>query len=151
MPDFAFYSTDIAPTTDPAAASPAPATLVVFPRDPIMGDGEFDESPGDTGRGSRHRTLGGMVVQDFGTVTGDGAIYIADKKVLVENGFIADMRWLHDTVDGEYYFTEGVRVWKVRFTRPNGFKYWRHLLFKIRENADVYSYEINLYVISKEI
>ncbi len=151
MPSFAIYSTDISPTVDPASANPAPATLVVFPQDPVLGDGEYDEARGDTGRGSSHRTLGGVVAQDFGTVAGDGAIYIADKKVLIEDSFISDMRWLHDTVDGQYYFTDGVRVWKVRFTRPNGFKSWRHLLFKIRENVDVYSYEINLSVVSKEI
>lgn len=151
MAQFAFYSTDIAPTTDPAAANPAPATLVVFPQDPIFGDAEFDEARGNTGRGSHMRTLGGMVVQDFGTLAGDGELYITDRKVLVEGTFISDMQALHDTVDGEFYFTEGVRVWKIRFARPGGFKAWRDLLFKIREDVDVWSYEINLLVISKEI
>jgi len=148
---FAIYSTDIDPTTDPASANPAPATLVVFPQDPIFGDAEFDEERGAAGRGSHMRTLGGVVVQDFGPQEKDGAIYIADRRVLVEGTFIADMRALHDTVDGEYYFTEGLRVWKVRFARPDGFRAWRDLLFKIREAVDVWSYEINLLVVAREI
>ena len=151
MPDFCLYSTDIAATTDPAGASPAPAILVPFARDPLLGDGEFDESAGDTGRGSRFKTLGGVVCQDFGVQAGDGRIFIADKKVLVDGSFIADMRAIHAAVDAEYFFTDGLRVWKVRFARPAGFKAWRHLLFKVRENANVYSYEINLDVISREI
>ena len=53
-------------------------------------------------------------------------------------------------LDGEYYFTDGHNVWTVRFLRPDGFRYWRNLLFAAH-GTDIFSYEINLIIVSKEI
>lgn len=145
---FCIYSTDITATLDPQNANPAPATLVVFDQDPIFGD--YDTAAGYRGRGSKIETLGGVVLQDFGVVEKDGQIRIAEENVLVTN-MITDIDALFVVIDGEYFFTDVVNCWKVRFSRPDGFKYRQNLLFKIRENIDVFSYEILFNVIFKEI
>jgi len=149
MPDFAFYSKDIAPTTDPANASPPPATLVVLDQPPILGDGAYDFHAGEVGRGSVIRTMGGVVVQDFGVVEGDGRIVFSESDAL-SGATVAALKTLHETVDGEYYFTDGYGVWTVRFARPRGFTYRRNL-FWAHQGHEVYSYEINLIVLSREI
>jgi hypothetical protein len=147
--DFAFYSTEISPTTDPANADPAPATLVVLDQPPILPGGEYNFDAGEMGRGSVIQTLGGVVVQDFGVVEGDGRIYFSEFDALSASTVTA-MKTIHETVDGEYYFTDGFSVWKVRFRRPNGFKY-RKNLFWAQHGENIYSYEINLIVVSQEI
>lgn len=148
---FCIYSTDIAATLDPQNADPAPATLVVFEQDPIFG--EYDQAAGSTGRGSKFETLGDVVFQDFGVVEKDGQIRIAEENVPMAAGstFIADVETLHAAVATDYYFTDGVACWKVRFARPGGFVYRQNLFFKIKENLDVFSYEILFDVVNKEI
>ena len=146
--DFAFYSTEIDPTVDPANADPAPATLVVMDQPPIFGTYDFDA--GSTGRGSVHKTLGGNVVQDFGVVESDGRISFSETDVYMSSTNVAAIKAIHDVVDGQYYFTDGFNVWTVQFLRPNGFKY-RKNLFWAQHSKDVCSYEINLIVISKEV
>jgi len=139
---FAIYSTDIDPTTDPENASPAPADLVVLDQDPIYG--EYDEQAGSEGRGSVHQTFGGVVVQDFGAVNGDGRIRISDRDAISDATVLA-LRELHDTAGGEYYFTDGMDIYKVKFARPDGFKAWKNLLFAAK-GYTVYSYELNLII-----
>jgi hypothetical protein len=145
MPDFAFYSTDIDPTVDPANASPAPATLVVLDQPPIFG--EYDFEAGSVGRGSVHPTLGGQVVQDFGVFDVDGRITFSDTDAL-SSDTVDDLQALWQPVAGEYYFTDGYNIWKVRFPRPDGFKARRNLLFS-HHGQDVFSYEIALIVVAK--
>ena len=147
MPDFAFYSTDISPTTDPANAAPAPAILVVLDQPPIFG--QYDEKAGSVGRGCVIPTLGGNVIQDFGVLEGDGRIRIAESDALSAST-VSSLQTLFETVDGEYYFTDGYSVWKIRFARPNGFKAWRNL-FWAHHGTNIFSYEINLIVVSKEV
>ncbi|MBW1778759.1 MAG: hypothetical protein JRJ54_14385 [Deltaproteobacteria bacterium] len=148
---FCIYSTDITATLDPQNADPAPATLVVFEQDPLFG--EYDQAAGTLGRGSKFETLGDVVFQDFGVVEKDGQIRIAEDNVPMSAGstFIADVKTLHAAVNTEYFFTDGVNCWRVRFARPGGFVYRRNLLFKIKESLDVFSYEILFDVVSKEI
>ena len=146
MADFAFYSTEIDPTTDPASADPAPETLVVLDQVPILGDGLYDLHGGETGRGSVHRTLGGVVVQDFGIVNGDRRIFFSDSDAL-SSETVADLKAIHETIDGEYYFTDGFDIWRVRFLRPGGFVYRRNL-FWAQHGQEIYSYEINLMVVA---
>lgn len=145
MPDFAFYSTDIDPTTDPANAVPAPVTLVVLDQPPVFGDYDFEA--GDIGRGSVIPTLGGQVIQDFGVYDVDGRIVFSDTDAL-SAGIADDLRALWAAVDGEYYFTDGYGIWKVRFARPDGFKARRNLLWAYH-GEDVFSYEIALIVLEK--
>ena len=145
---FCIYSTEIAATLDPQNANPAPATLVVFDQDPIFGD--YDTAGGFRGRGSKIETLGGVVLQDFGVVEKDAQIRIAEENVLVVN-MITGIEALFVVIDGEYLFTDGVNCWTVRFARPDGFTYRQNLFFKIREDVDVFSYEILFNVMAKEI
>jgi len=144
MADFAFYSTDIDPTTDPANADPAPETLVVLDQVPILGDAHYDLMAVETGRGSVIPTLGGVVIQDFGVVDGDQRISFSDSDALGAET-VADLRTIHETVDGEYFFTDGYDIWRVRFARPGGFRYRRNLFWAAHGKA-IYSYEINLIV-----
>jgi hypothetical protein len=149
MADFAFYSTDITPTTDPANADPAPATLVVLDQPPILGDGTYDLQAGEVGRGSVIPTLGSAVIQDFGVVELDGRISFSDSNALTAS-VVSSLKAIHEVVDGEYYFTDGFNVWTIRFLRPGGFIY-RQNLFWAQHGQEIYSYEINLIVISQEI
>lgn len=149
MADFAFYSMDIDPTTDPANADPAPETLVVLDQVPILGDGQYDLQAGEIGRGSVIQTLSGVVIQDFGVVDGDQRISFSDSDAL-DSATVTDLKTLHETIDGEYYFTDGFNVWTVRFARPGGFICQRNL-FWAQHDEEIYSYEINLIVVSKEI
>lgn len=144
MPDFAIYSTDIDPTTDPANADPAPETLVVLDQVPILGNGQYDLMSGEIGRGSVSRTLGGVVVQDFGVVDGDQRISFSDADALGA-ATVAALKTIHETVGGEYYFTDGFNIWTVQFARPGGFVYRRNL-FWAQHGQEIYSYEINLVV-----
>ena len=146
MADFAFYSTDIAATTDPANADPAPATLVVFDQPPIFG--EYEEPGGSRVRGSVIPTLGGVQVQDFGAHVTDGRIRIAEQNALYE-ATVSALHTIHQA-GAEYFFTDGFNVWRVKFSRPNGFMAWKNLFWK-QHGIAVYSYEINLVVLAEEI
>jgi hypothetical protein len=149
VPDFAFYSKEIAATTDPATADPAPSSLVVLDQPPLFG--AYDLASGEVGRGAVFPTLGGAVVQDFGVFNEDLRLSFSDAaydSVGLSSATVAALKILHDAVDGEYYFTDGYDIWLVRFARPNGFKYRRDLLWAAH-GEDAWSYEINLVVVSK--
>jgi len=60
---------------------------------------------------------------------------------------VADLRTIHETADGEYFFTDGYDIWRVRFARPGGFIYRRNL-FWAQHNQEIYNYEINLIVMA---
>lgn len=147
--DFAFYSTEIDPTADPATADPAPTTLVVLDQPPIMGDGQYNLQEVGPRRGSVHKTLGGAVVQDFGVVEKGEVISFSESDALSQS-VVDDLKTIHAVVDGQYYFTDGFRVWTVQFAPFNGF-IPRLNLFWAQHDVNIYSYEINLIVISKEI
>ncbi len=146
--DFYFYSTERGASLTPAALDPAPATLVKLDQPPIFGNYDFDA--GNTGRGSVIPTLGGNVIQDFGVVVSDGRISFSETDANISATNIAAIKAIHDVVDGQYYFTDGFRAWKVQFVRPNGLKYRKNLFWE-QHGQDVYSYEINLIVIEKTI
>lgn len=143
--DFAFYSTEIQPTVSPATASPAPATLVVLDQPPIFGTYDFDA--GEVGRGSVIPTLGGNVIQDFGVIEGDGRISFSETDALTTETVNA-LKAIHRVVDGEYFFTDGFQIWRVRFARPNGFKA-RKNLFWAQHGESIYSYEVNLIIVAE--
>ena len=95
-------------------------------------------------------TLGGNVIQDFGVVVSDGRIAFSETDAPFSVANIAAIKAIHDVIDGQYYFTDGFRVWKVRFLPTNGFKYRKNLFWE-QYGQDVYSYEVNLIVIEKSI
>jgi len=145
MTEFAFYSIDIEPTTDPAGADPAPSTLVVLDQPPIFGD--YNLHGGEVGRGTVIATMGGAVVQDFGVFSADERISFSEADALSPDTVDA-LKAIHETVDGEYCFTDGFDIWQVKFVRPGGFKYWRNL-FWAHHGTDIFSYEINLVVTAR--
>lgn len=145
---FRIYSTDIVPTVDPDNASPAPATLIVFDQDPLYG--EYDSDNIDLARGCVIRTMGGVVVQDFGVVVSDGVISFSDVDAL-EADTVTALRAAYETVDGQYYFTDGYECWKIQFSRnPAGFKVRRNILAAWHD-THLFSYEIRMIVVGKEI
>jgi len=149
MPDkFRIYSTEIDATLDPDNAEPAPATLIVFDQDPIHANYNPVGSAQD--RGSAIRTLGGVVVQDFGVNIQDETISFSEANAISQS-VVTALKTAYETVDGQWYFTDGYECWKVQFSRtPRGFKSWRSLLFSYH-SQHYFSYEIHLIVISKEI
>jgi len=149
MPDkFRIYSTEIVATLDPDNASPLPATLIVFDQDPIHGS--YNPVGSGQDRGSVIRTLGGAVIQDFGAKIKDETISFSEVNALSAS-VVAALKTAYETVNGQWFFTDGYECWKVQFSRsPRGFRAWRSLLFSYHAQH-VFSYEIQLLVISKEI
>lgn len=147
---FHLYSTEVTPTTNPQGESPAPLTLIQWDRDPSLGNlGEYSEAEGDTQRGSNHKTLGGTVYQDFGTFESDQSISMSDDSSMSQV-VKAALQTAYETKDGQFYFTDGYKVWKVRFLKPGGFKKRRNLSFAYFGKT-LYSYEINFLVVTEEV
>lgn len=145
---FRLYSTEITATLDPDNADPAPATLIAFDQDPLYGD--YDPDGSDQDRGSVIRTLGGVVIQDFGVVESDGIITISDTDAL-ESVTVTALKTAYETVNGQYCFTDGYECWKVQFSRnPKGLKVFRNILAAYHSTT-LFSYEIQLLVVNKEI
>jgi hypothetical protein len=140
---FAIYSSDIAATTDPWTASPAPALLIDLAEEPLLQ--EYDLNVGSKGRGIRLQTLGGAVDQDFGVVVPDQVIRLAAQNVPLDAVTVEDLEDAFAAVDTQYYFTDTLNVWKCKFVKPDGFKAWRNMLMAAN-GEDVFSYEILLKV-----
>jgi hypothetical protein len=138
--EFAFYSTDIDPTTDPAEASPPPDTLIQLDQDPIFEPATYDPTEGPAGRGSVLRTLGGAVVQQFDAAIADRRIVFSDVDAL-NAATVAALQALYDA-GSEFYFTDGFDVWKCRF-EPGGLKYRRNMR-AAHHGLTRYAYEIRL-------
>lgn len=142
---FAFYSTEITATTDPRNANPQPAILVFFETDPMVpGKANYETEKQSSKRGSVFQTLGAIQVQSFGVVAGDRRIGISDVDALTQS-VVTSLDALYAS-DSQYYFTDGVKVWKVMFDFQNGFRKWMNVL-AATFFWPVYSYEINLIVI----
>ena len=148
MSKFRLFSTDIAATVTPDSVTPAPSTLIVFDQDPLHS--EYNPSGATQDRGSVIRTLGGNVIQDFGVVESDGLISFSDTDAL-SGTTVAALKTAYETVDGQWYFTDGYNCWKVQFSRnPIGFRSWRNLLFSYY-GTHMFSYEIQLLVVSEAV
>lgn len=145
---FAIFSTDRGASVSPLKLAPAQATLIDLGEDPLFGD--YDPNAGSNGRGSRITTLGGAVDQDFGVNIKDGRIHLAVQDSGLSSATLTALENACATVYGEFYFSDSVNCWKVRFARPDGLKAWRNLFWKAN-SKDVFSYELNLNVISKDI
>lgn len=146
--NFHIFSTDKGASVTPGTLNPAPTTLIDLGQDPIFGD--YDTNAGTKGRGSRITTLGGAVDQDFGLNVKDGRIHLAVQDSELSSATLTAMENACATVDGEFYFSDSVNCWKVRFARPDGLKAWRNLFWKAN-SKDVFSYELNLNIVSKDI
>jgi len=139
---FVIYTTDANPITVPESAS----SMVKLDDPPWAGD--YDNFGDATGRGSVHRTLGGVVVQDFGVLDSDRTIKIAGTDAL-RTSTVTLIDTMYRLKDAVYIFTDGYEFYRVRFSRnPAGFRYWRNLKFAEKARS-YYSYEINLIVVER--
>lgn len=148
---FAIFSTDIEATLDPwdEELDPAPELMIDFGEEPLFG--QYDPNAGSSGRGSRITTLGGAVDQDWGCFEEDGRIALSLTDVPLDASTASALRDAHAAIAGQYYFTDSISCWMVKFARPDGLKIHQNLFFKAAKNADVYSIELLLKIDSKEI
>jgi hypothetical protein len=140
---FVIFSTELGPMLDPQSSSVALTNMVVFDRDPIA-TGNYDPYAGSIMRGSVIPTLGGVVVQDFGTQVMDQRISFNDEASISKTTVDALIA-LEAVSSGEYYFTDGYDCFKVQFVRPLGFVYRRNLISSFFNKA-MFDYEIHLVV-----
>jgi hypothetical protein len=145
---FFLFSTDKGASLTPNTLSPAPTTLIDLGEDPLFG--EYNMAAGSIGRGARIPTLGGAVDQDFGTYDEDSKITLAVTDSPVAASIMADMDAAFAAVDTQYYWTDGVNCWKVKFEKPGGWQYRKNLLYAFHDE-DVFSYELQFKVDSKDI
>jgi len=145
---FFLFSTDKGASLAPDTLSPAPTTLIDLGEDPLSGD--YNIAAGSAGRGSRIPTLGGAVDQDFGVYDEDGKITLAVTDSPIAASVMADMDTAFAVVDAQYYWTDGQSCWKVKFEKPGGWQYRKNLFWAVQDE-DVFSYELQLKVDSKDI
>lgn len=126
-----------------------PATLIDLGEEPLFGD--YDPQAGSSGRGTRIPTLGGAVDQDFGSFASDGRIALALSDVPLDAETVSALESAYATVDGQYYFTDSVSCWKVKFAKPEGLRIRQNLLYQASAGVGVYSIELLLKIDSKEI
>lgn len=145
---FNIFSTEQGASLVPDDLATEPLTLIEFDEDPDTSNYEPDGN--DSDRGSVYQTLGGVVYQDFGVNEADGIISFSALNS-ISSATRSALKTAYETVDGEWYFTDGYNCWKVRFSRyPKGFKSWRNILYAYHGKT-YYSYEIQLLIISEDI
>ena len=133
---------------DSATGGTASSTNIAFDQDPLSG--EYAQATSGKDRGSTIRTLDGVVIQDLGVVIADEIISFSDKDALTQSTITA-LITAYETVDGEWYFTDGYNCWKVQFSRnPRGMVARRNMVASFY-GITIFSYEITLLVLSKEI
>lgn len=123
--------------------------MIDFAEEPLSG--QYDPNAGNYGRGSRIQTLGGAVDQDFGQFAQDGKISLSLADVKLSSTLIANLRSLFEAIGTQFYFTDSVNCWKVKFAKPGGLKVYQNLWYKGAANENVYSIELLLNMDSKEI
>jgi len=143
---FRIYSTEVTATLTPDSSGAI--TLIIFDRDPFYG--KYESVAANEDRGSVFKTLSGKVIQDFGVLEADEIINFSDTDALGAT-VVGQLEVSSAVVDEQFYFTDGYNCWLVQFSRqPRGFKSMRNILLSYH-GTHVFSYEINLIVISKEI
>lgn len=146
--NFRIFSTEQGASIDPDSLDPAPTTLIEFGEDPDASN--YNPVSEASDRGTVFATLGGNTFQDFGVVESDGVIIFSDTASLSQT-VVTALKTAYETVDGEFYFTDGYNCWKVRFSRnPKGLKCWRDIFYAAKGKT-YFSYSIQLLVVSEEI
>jgi len=144
---FVIFSIELGPTTDPQSLQTELEHMVVLDRDPIA-TGKYDPYAGSVMRGSVIPTLGGVVIQDFGTQIMDQRIVISDEAAISKDT-VDSLIEIEALTSGQYYFTDGYDCWLVQFSRPAGFVYRRNLISSYFGVAR-FDYEITLIVMDHE-
>jgi len=144
---FVIFSIELGPTINPQGLETPLEDMVVLDRDPIA-TGKYDPYAGSVMRGSVIPTLGGVVIQDFGSQIMDQRIIFSDEAALSKET-IDDLIALEAITSGQYYFTDGYDCWLVQFSRPIGFVHRRNLISSYFGVAR-FDYEITLVVMDHE-
>jgi len=115
--NFALFSTDIDPTLEPWAATwdPAPALCIRWDND--VDDQDY-QPPRRVRRGSVIQTGAGNVVTDMGIVVSDQRITVSgsvDGGTWISTATATALQAAYEDTTAAYYFTDGVRVWEVKF------------------------------------
>ena len=147
---YALYSTDISATLTPAAAAPAPATLIVL--DNHLDDASYSPAR-RVKRGSVIQTGAGAVVQDMGVVVQDARISAS--------GTVEDGTWISTATrdklqaayegSAQWFWTDGQRVWRVRFLpgEDNVFAATMSLDIKYGVDMELWSWSMVLMVLAE--
>lgn len=141
---FRLYSTDVAATLTPSSLETPPAVLVEWDHDPIKSQGIQITPPAR--RGQVIRTGTGVVYHDHGVVEGDGTLTVTgetDAGEWLTESTVSDLRTAYNAADTEYFFTDGLNCWRVRFQSMNA---WKHQLWAEHGKIE-YSYEITFYIV----
>lgn len=154
---FRLYSTDVDPTLTPdhygteeppAEPSAVPAVLIRWDHDPIKSQGIQITPPAR--RGQVIRTGTGVVYHDHGVVEGDGTLTVTgntDDGEWLTEAVVSALRTAYNATNTEYYFTDGLNCWRVRFQSMNA---WKHQ-FWAEHGIVNYSYEITFLIVETEI
>lgn len=145
---FRLFSTDVAATLAPSSLETPPAVLIEWDHDPIKSQGIQITPPAR--RGQVIRTGTGVVYHDHGVVEGDGTLTVTGEATTGEwlsESTVSALRTAYDSANTEYYFTDGLDCWKVRFQSMSA---WKHQLYAEHGMIN-YSYEITFYIVSTEI
>jgi hypothetical protein len=144
---FVIFSIELGPSLDPQSLEIPLEKMVVFDKDPIDAGGSsasYKPYSGSTTRGSVIPTLGGVIIQDFGSQIMDQRIIFSDTAAISKA--TVDALVALEAISGrEYYFTDGYDCFKVQFARPLGFVYQRNLITSFYNKA-LFDYTINLVV-----
>ena len=141
---FRLYSTDVAATLTPSSLETPPAVLIEWDHDPIKSQGIQITPPAR--RGQVIRTGTSVVYHDHGVVEGDGTLTVTgetDAGEWLTESTASDLRTAYNAADTEYFFTDGLNCWKVRFQSMNA---WKHQLWAEHGKIE-YSYEITFYIV----
>lgn len=141
--------TDSAGNFDNFSLAQIPITFIDFEEEPLSG--QYDPNAGSYGRGTRITTLGGAVDQDFGQFAQDGRIALSLTDVKLSSTLIASLKALYEAIATQYYFTDSLNCWKVKFAKPDGLKVYQNLWYKAAADENVYSIEMLLNIDSKDI
>lgn len=149
--NFALYSKDIDPTLEPWAATwdPAPATLIRWDND--VDDADYQQAR-RVRRGSVIQTGGGNVATDMGIVVSDQRIALSgtvDGGTWISTATANALQAAYETTTATYYFTDGYRVWEVRFLpgEENAPELTMSLSWKFAASTEVWSWSIVLMVV----
>lgn len=118
MPNnFALYSTDIDPTMEPWAATWDPQPDLCVRLDNDVDDADY-QAPRVVRRGSVIQTGGGNVATDMGVVVSDQRIILSgtvESGTWLSTATTEALQAAYEDEAATYYFTDGARVWEVRF------------------------------------
>ena len=149
---FRLYSTDVAATLTPSSLGTPPATLIVWDHDPIE-NGIAEKEP--DGRGAVIETGAlGTVFHDLGVPDAGGTLTIAGNATDGEwltPATVSAFRAAYRTVNAEWYLTDGIRCWKVRWRRkPAGLQVWMNQFWAEHGKVE-YSYEFTFLIVEQAI